>query len=182
MVDVKTNLLKKRQTLSEKEYQKEQSYLRWSILGFVMVVIIVVAISVWNYFLTRQLSEIEEALTNSSREMQGLAEASAQQVYLKSRLQLVTGFLADRSLARESLQKVFNINVPGTNLAGVTFESDAILAVQFGANDSSSLQQLLNYFEFDTGYFTQVVSRGITKSKDGKYLLSLALSLPKGDK
>lgn len=182
MVDVKTNLLKKRQTLSEKDYQKEQNYLRWSILGFVVVVLLVVAISIWNFFLTRQLSNIEQAITTSSREIQGLAEASAQQVYLKSRLTLVTGFLADRSLARESLQKVFNTEIPGTHLAGVTFESDSILAVQFGSDTSGSLQDLLNYFSGDTGYFTQVVSRGVTKASDGTYLLSLALTLPKGDK
>lgn len=182
MVDVKTNLLKKRQTLSEKDYQKEQSYLRWSILSFVVVVLLVVAISIWNFFLTRQLSNIEQAITTTSREMQGLAEASAQQVYLKSRLTLVTGFLADRSLARESLQNIFNTDIPGTHLAGVTFESESTLAVQFGSESSTSLEQVLNYFGGDTGYFTQAVSRGITKASDGTYLLSLALSLPKGDK
>lgn len=182
MVDVKTNLLKKRQTLSEKDYQKEQGYLRSSVVGFVVVVIMVVAVSIWNFVVTRRLANLEQAMAVASREMQGLAEASVQQVYLKSRLQLVTGFLAERSLARESLQTVFNTSIPGTHLAGVNFESDSVLGVQFRADNSESLEQMVDYFSRDGGYFTQVVSRGITKTQDGNYLLSLALTVPKGDK
>lgn len=182
MVDVRTNLLKKRETLSEKDYQKERSYLRWSMLGFVVVIVVVIALSVWNFVLTQRLSNVEGSLAASSKEMQGLVQASAQQVYLKSRLQLITSFLADRSLARESLQKVFSTNIEGTHISAVTFEGENILGLQYVASDSFTLEELLKYYQGDTGYFTQVVSRGLSRVKDGTYQLSLALTLPKGTK
>jgi hypothetical protein len=182
MVDVRTNLLKKRETLSEKDYQKERTYLRWSIVSFVVVMVSVVALGAWNFILARKLSGIEQAITTSSKEMQGLAQASAQQVYLKSRLQLVTGFLANRSLARESLQKIFLTSIPGTHVAGVAFESENVMSVQYGASTFDALNQLLEYYQSETGYFTQVISKGITKAKDGTYLISLAMTLPKEGK
>lgn len=182
MVDIRTNLLKKRQTLSEKDYQKERTYLRWSIISFVVVVVVVISLSVWNFVLTRQLSTITSALTTSTKEMQGLVQASAQQVYLKSRLQLVTSFLSDRSLARESLQKIFTTSIEGTHISGVTFEGEDMLGVQYVSDTSTNLERLLSYYQGDTGYFTQVVSRGVSRSKDGKYQISLALTLPKATK
>jgi hypothetical protein len=182
MVDVRTNLLKNRHTLTEKEYQQERNYLRWSVVGLISVVVVVVAISLWNLVLTRQLASIEQAMTTTSKEMQGLVQASAQQVYLKSRLQLVTGFLSNRSVSRESLQKIFTTAISGSHISAVSFEGDTVLGVQYESDSSTALAELLNYYEFDNGYFTQAVSRGITRSKDGGYQLSLALTLPKEGK
>lgn len=182
MVDVKTNLLKNRQTLSEKDYQKERNFLRWAVTGLVVAVVAVVALSVWNLVLTSQLAGIEKALTAASKEMQGLSQASAQQVYLKSRLKLVTGFLAERSLTRESLQKIFLTSIPGSHVAGVAFEGESNLVVAYESDSALSLNELLKYYETDTGYFIQAVSKGLTRSKDGSYLMSLALTIPNGGK
>lgn len=182
MTDIRTNLLKNRYTLSEKEYQKERNILRISTTLLVVVAIVVVALSVWNLVLTNKLSGLDKSLTTSSKEMQGLVQASAQQVYLKSRLSLITGFLANRTQARESLQKIFSTNIPGTHVAGVTFESESVIGVQYVSNSPSSLNQLLAYYQADTGYFTQAVSRGLTRSKDASYQMSVSLTLPKGAK
>lgn len=182
MVDVRTNLLKNRRTLSEKDYQKGKDTLKWSVISLVVVVIMVVAISVWNFVLTSKLSSIDKATKEASKEMQGLTQASAQQVYLKSRLQLVTNFLSGRTLARESLQKIFTTTIPGVHIAGVTFESETILGVQYVSDSSAVLKDLLDYYSTDTGYFTQVVSRGLSRQKEGTYQMSLALTLPKGTK
>lgn len=182
MVDIRTNLLKNRQTLSEKEFQQEKNYLKWSVIGSIVVVVVIIALSAWNLVLTNQLSGIEKALEKSSKEMQGLVQASAQQVYLKSRLKLVTGFLSNRSLARESLQKIFTTTIDGVHVSSVGFEGESMLGIVYSANSEYALNQLLTYYQTDTGYFTQVVSRGLTRSKDGSYQLSLALTLPKGDK
>ena len=118
MVNIKTNLLKNRQTLSEKDYQQERKLLRYSIFGLILVIIAIVSMSMWSLVLSRQLSGIETKLLSATKEMQGLTQASAQQVYLKSRLKLVTGFLADRSLTRESLQKIFATSITGTHMTG----------------------------------------------------------------
>ncbi len=180
MVDLKINLLKNRPTLSERDYQKEKSLLRYSIFALVVIVAIVAAFSVWNLILTRQVSGIEEALTTTSREMQGLSEASAQQVYLKSRLKLISGFLSDRSQTREAMQKILSTSIPGAHVAGVVFESKNTIGVQYSSENAGSLNELLKYYETDTEYFMHVVSEGLARSKDGSYQLSLLLTLPKG--
>lgn len=182
MVDVRTNLLKNRQTLSEKDYQRERNFLRWSVFGLVVVVVLVVALSAWNLVLTNQVSKIDQETTAASKQMQGLVTASAQQVYLKSRLKLVTNFLAGRSLTREALQKILSTTIPNAHVAGLDFKSEAVIGVSYIANDANSLSGLLDYYQADTAYFTQVVSQGITRNKDGTYQMSLGLTLPKETK
>lgn len=180
MVDVKTNLLKDRRTLSEGDYQKERLYLRYSILGLVIVVICVIALSVWNYVLSRQLQKTEQSLRALAIEMQGLSEASAQQVYLASRLKLVSEFLGERALTSEALEKVLSTFLPGTHVGGVTFEEDDSLNVEFVSNSVGSLDRLLTYYQTDTGYFVQAVSRGLSRLKDGTYQMTITLVPPKG--
>lgn len=181
MVNVSTNLLKNRRTLSEKDYQRERMMLKYSIVGMVVVVVIVIALSAWNLFLTAKLSGIEQGITAASEEMEGLTQANAQQVYLKSRLSLITDFLSSRATTRESLQKILSTELPGTHIAGVAFVDENTLSVQYGAQESSALSALLSYYQADTDYFTQVVSSGLTRAKEGTYQVSLLLSLPKGE-
>ncbi len=178
MIDIRTNLLKNRRTLSEKEYQKERNFVRWATFVLVVVVVGVLALSIWNLVLTRKLTGIEGELTKSSKELQGLSAASAQQVYLKSRLKLVTGFLAERSVDRESLQNIFSANIDGAHVTGVSFESDSQITVSYIAKATSSLDRLLNYYTSDTGYFTQAVSTGITRSPEGSYQMTVLLTMP----
>jgi len=182
MVDIKTNLLKNRHTLSEKEYEQERKYLRYSVVSLIIVVIVAVALGIWNFVLSQNLANIEKSITSTSKEMQGLVQASAQQIYLKSRLSLITSFLADKSLTRESLQKVLLTNIDGVHVSGVSFEGETILVVQYTANSAVSLEKLLTYYQADTGYFSQAVSRGLSRAKEGNYQMSIALTLPKGDK
>jgi hypothetical protein len=182
MVDIKTNLLKNRRTLSEKEYQKEQNYLRFSIVSLVVVVVVIVAVSIWNFVLTSKLSSIENSITSTNKQMQGLSQASAQQIYLKSRLNLLTGFLSDRSVARESLQKILSTDIAGTHLSNLGFVDDATLGVSYVASNSANLSDLVKYYESDTGYYPQVVSTGVSRADDSSYQLSLLLTLPKASK
>lgn len=180
MVDIHTNLLKHRQVLSEKDYQRERGMLRWSVFVFVIVIVIVIAFSLWDFLLSRQLNGVKQDLTNLTGQMQGLVTASAEQIYLKSRLKLVTGFLDGRSLTREGLQRVFSTNIPGTYVTGVSFVSPTVMSVQVGAGTVFTLNDLLTYYQTDAGYFTQVLSRGLSREKDGTYQLSLELTLPVG--
>lgn len=182
MVDVRTNLLKNHRTLSEKEYQKEREYLRYSVVALVIVTTIVIALSAWNLFLTSKMKGIEEDMTKASQEMQGLVQASAQQIYLISRLKYVTGFLADRSVNREAMQKILSTTIPGTHVSGVTFEDDRNIDVQYIASDTLALESLLDYYTADTEFFTQAVSRGVSRPKDGTYQITMGLQIPKGDK
>lgn len=180
MADIRTNLLKNRPALSEKDYRRERSFLRISIVSLVVVVVVVLAVSIWNFVLTQQLSSLNSQVTSASKEMEGYVQASAQQIYLKSRLKLVTSFLQQRSVAREALQRVFTTSIPGTHIGTVAFATDNLLTIQIVSNSVSSLRAMLDYYQSDTGYFIQVVSEGISRTKDGSYQLTLDLTLPKG--
>jgi hypothetical protein len=180
MVDVRTNLLKNRQTLSEKDYQRERNLLRTAVVSLIVVVILAISLSVWNFVMVQKLAGINDGIANSTSQMKNLTMASAQQTYLKSRLKLVTGFLSGRSVARESLQKIFSTTITGAHVSAVTFENDTTLGVQYTSSSVSSLNEVLSYYSTDTLYFPQVISRGLFRQKDGTYQLSLALTMPKG--
>lgn len=180
MVDLRINLLKNRPTLSESDYLKERNILRYAVFGVVVAVVLVVSLSIWNIVLNTRLANIERSITQASKDMQGLVQASASQIYLKSRLKLITNFLVERSLTRESLQLVLSNEIEGTRISGVTFVGENILRIQVGADTVYALSQVLTYYQTSNTYFTQVVSRGITRAKDGSYQVSLDLTVPKG--
>lgn len=175
---MKINLLKTRRVLSEKEYLAERGYLRISIVALLIVLFIVVAMASWNFILSNKLAQVEKGIATATKEMQNLTEANAQQLYLKSRLNLISGFLSDRSLSREALQQVLSINIPGVNIGGVSNVAENELEVKVDASDAFSLIEAVNYYKNDNKFFIQVVSKGITRDAEGKYQLSLILTIP----
>lgn len=177
---VTINLLKNRHTLSEAEYQRERNFYRYAMLSLVMVMVVTVAISIWQLVLSRELASLESSIGASTKELAGLSSANAKQIYLKSRLKLITAFLDDRSVARQALQRIFSINIPGVSVSGASFESESVLSVQATANDVLSLSQLIDYLTNDNDFFLQIVSRGITRLPDGKYQMDVSLTIPKG--
>lgn len=182
MVDIRTNLLKNRSTLSEKDFLREHGLLRIATGAVATTIIAVVVLSIWNYLMTGQLEQIEAEIVATTEEMQGLVLANTAQVYLKNRLSLVTSFLDEREVTRESMQTLLSTEIPGTHVAGVAFEGETLLNVSYVSSNSESLAALLKHYEGDTQYFTQATSNGITRSKDGNYQTSLTLVIPKGDK
>ncbi len=95
---------------------------------------------------------------------------------------MVTGFLSSRAESRQSLEKVLSTDIPGTHISTLAFEDEQTLAVAYEASSSADLNKLLSYYEADNGYFTQVVSRGITKLEGAIYSINMTLKLPKGAK
>ena len=110
MAAIGINLLKNRRVLSEKAYQRERMLLRYSVFGIVIVAVLTIALSVVNIVLSMKLSSLDSTITKASSAMAGLTKASAQQVYLKSRLQLVSSYLDNRSTARTALQQIFSLS------------------------------------------------------------------------
>lgn len=176
---IKINLIKNRHTLSEAEYQRERTYFRMSLIAMAIVTVITLAAALWQFVLTTQLNSIETSVGKSTKQLQGLSQASAKQIYLKSRLKLITAFLDDRSVARQSLQNVFSIQIPGVAITGASFESDNILKISASASNVIVLSHLVDYLSTDDGFFLQAVSRGISRSPDGSYQMDLALTIPK---
>jgi hypothetical protein len=180
MSAMKINLLKNRKVLSEKDYLQEQVLLRYSVVTLTVIVVVTVAVSIWNLFLSTRLSGIEKSIATSSSKLQGLTDANARQVYLKSRLQLITDFLDKRGIAREALQRIYSLNIPGATVTAVMFASDTVVSIQVSSRSQASLNDVIAYYQKDSEFFTQVVSRGVSLGTDGAYDIRLDLTIPKG--
>lgn len=177
---VNVNLIKNRHSISEAEYQKERLLFRSATILAVVVVVITLAVSIWQFILTVTLNRIETEVEASSRELQSLSEASAMQIYLKSRLNLITSFLDDRSISREAMQKVFAVDIPGVTISGLSFEDDNLISLRATATSVLAFSQLVDFVSQRNDFFLQVVSQGVSRSEDGNYEMTLLLTLPKG--
>ena len=178
MVDIKINLLKNRPTLSEGEYQRERKYLWSSIMGLIVVTLLVVSMSIWSMVLTSRVTGIERAITQSSREIQNLVEANANQVYLKGRLQLITEYLQKRSRVRQALEHILANEIVGTHINSVAFIEENVIRLQLEAENNEVLNEVLMYYQRENGYFTQIVSRGVTRAREGTFQLTLEMTIP----
>lgn len=173
------NFLKNIPTLSERDYKKEKVYLKYAIIGLIVVGIVMLAAFVWQIILVKRLETIEDRIETSNKQLIGLADANAQQIYLKSRLQLIKKSLSDRSIAREAVQKVFSLNIPGVTVSGAAFESGNLMQLQTKADDVLSFANLIDYLNQDSDFFLQTVSKGVSRSEDGEYQMEIVLTLPK---
>lgn len=179
MAEIRINLLKNRPTLSEAEYRRERKMLFAAIVGLILIVILSVSLSLWNLMLSRELASKEAKITAANKEIQGLVQANASQIYLKSRLKLITSYLGQRSVMRQALQQLLSNDVAGTHVTAVSYLEDNVIQAQVMAGSVVNLTELVKYYQTSSSYFTQVVSRGITRTREGNYQLSLELTLPK---
>ncbi len=181
MTNIKINLLKNRRVLSEKDFQKERQYLHWSVVGFIVVLGLTIALSIWNYLLASSLRKTEQAISTASTRLQGLAEANAQQVYLKNRLTMISKFLDERGVSREATQRIFSLSIPGTVVTSLSYVADNVIEAKVTAKDNKVLNEALKYYQTDGQFFPQVVSNGVLRLQDGSYELGLQFTLPTGN-
>lgn len=149
-----------------------------SLIALVVAVVITIAVVSWQVILSVRLKGIETEISSLTTELAGLADANAKQIYLKSRLKLIADFLDQRKVARQALQRVFSISSEGVIVSGATFESEQVMAVQFSAQDVFALERLLDLLGEDTGFYLQVVSKGISRVEDGGYQLDVLMTIP----
>lgn len=180
MSAMKINLLKNRKVLSEKDYLREQALFRYGAVTLTVIAVVTAAVSLWNLLLSSRLSGIEKSIATSSSKLQGLTDANARQIYLKSRLQLITDFLDERGIAREALQRIYAQNIPGATVTAVMFASDTVVSIQVNSRSQASLNEVIAYYQKDSEFFTQVISRGVSLGTDGSYDIRLDLTIPKG--
>ncbi len=182
MVNIAINFLKNRRVLSEKDYAREQKVLRYSVVSLVIVVVVTMAISIWNFILAQRLSKLNTEVAAANTQMEGYVQANSQQIYLKSRFDLITKFLHDRTTTREALQRVLSVSIPGTHISSILFSGNTMITMQVSSDSVVALRDILSYYQTDTGYFTQVVSYGISRDKKGAYQLSMDLTIPQETK
>lgn len=175
---MKINLLKNRKVLSEKDYLREKKFLQIAITSLVIVFVLTLAMALWNWMLSNKLANIESSISKANSQLSGLAEANAEQVYVKNRLTLIGNFLDEQAVSRESLQQVLALSLPGVTIGGINFMDKNQVEVVIDADSVESLGSVVSYYEQQDGYFPQVISQGMTKLKDGGYEMKLTLTLP----
>ena len=176
------NLLKKNRVLTEKQYQIERKVLTLGVLFFCMTVLTLGMSFSWQVIVSAQTKKIDKQIADLTVQNDKLKVASAQQIFIKSRLKLIGDFVHSRAQIRESLQRVFALGTDGVTISSASFEDKNALHIQALAENIRSFDNFYKYLEQDNGFFVQVVNRGSTASVDGKYNLDLSLSLPVGDK
>lgn len=175
---MRINLLKNRRVLSEKDYLREKKFLQLSVIGLGVVLAVSLAMAIWNYGLASRLAKIEASIASANKQMQGLANANAEQVYVKNRLSLIGKFLDEQAIARESLQQVLSLSLPGVVIGAIKFEGTGEVGVTVSADTTEALKLALEYYRDNEGYFPQVVSQGVTRGSEGGYEMKLRLTLP----
>lgn len=175
---MKINLLKDRRVLTEKEYTRERNILRQAIVILAVTLVVTIAITMWYLMLAKRLSDIESSIAKSSKELSGLAQANAEQIYIKNRLQLISGFLTDRKVAREALQQVLSLSIPGVTIGGISTEDDGTIIVGVKADNIEALSSAIAYYKTENNFFTQAVNRGIIRDKYGVYTMNVGLQVP----
>lgn len=173
------NFLKNIPTLSEREYLKERLYFKYSIVFGIFTILSVIVLIIWQLTLTRKFKKIEERIDTSNKRLSGLVEASAQQIYLKSRLQLLKSYFSERTASREAIQEIFSLSLPGVTISSASFESDSVINLKATANDVLNLANLVDYFSNETDYFLQTVSKSLHRLDTGGYQMELLLTIPK---
>jgi len=177
MKQVKINLLKFRRSVSEEQYDREKHWFRLILGGLIGVVVVTVGVWGVNLWYSQALEKVERGIATATRELANSQEVNVKQIYLKSRLALVSEFLAGRAQTREALSQVFSLEIPGVIVSGVTLETEELLAVQLTAENAVKLARVIEYYR-EEQYFVQVVSEGIVRTKEGEYQLKLSLYLP----
>lgn len=174
------NLLKKTKALSERQYSLEKKIVKITLIFFLIIVAFTIALFVWLSILSVSISTVEKKIDDANSELAGLQTASVMQLYIKSRLNLVAGFLQNRAKTRESLQRIFSLPLEGVTVSSAVFEDETHLKIQLTTNSIKTFDQAYSLFENSREFFVDVVNNGVTQAEDGAYTTSLTLTLPKG--
>ena len=131
---LQVNLLKKSRVLSEKQYQLERKIFVTSIISFVTIICITIAVFAWQIFVTSSVKAIDKSIKNAESQLSTMQTATVQQLYAKSRLKLVSGLFAGRATTREALQRVLSLSLPGVTVSSIMFEQDDLLKISVTAD------------------------------------------------
>jgi hypothetical protein len=175
---LKINLLKKTRILSEAQYKLESRIFLGSLSVLGIILLLAMGLFSWQYFVSARLNNLENRIAQANGQLKGLETANVQQLYIKSRLQLVSSFLESRAETREALQRVFAIPIDGVNVSAINFETEQVLAMQMSANSIVSFDKAYEFLENDRDFFRQIVNKGVSRGQDGVYIISLELTLP----
>lgn len=178
---ININLLKKRRGITESQYILEKKIFMWSVVVFVILVIVAIAFFVLQYLSTRKLSETEVEIRQVENQLSGLESINNSQLYLKNRLNLISGYFDSRYQDREALQRIFSIDLPGVAVLGASFESENTILIRVNSDNVISFDSLYRFFEEDETFFSQVINRGVGRTENGAYTMQIELTIPSGE-
>lgn len=174
------NLLKRKRSISEKQYQLENKFFRYSLVFVFVVIAITVSLFVWQFATSRSLVVVQSELTQAEARLEGLKDASVRQLYLKSRLKLIEAYFGDSVASRDALQNLYSLDLPGVVIVNASFESETLLSINVQADSVITLENVFLYFQETDAFFTQAVNGGVIRVEDGTYTMKVDLTVPQG--
>lgn len=172
------NLLKKPTGLTQSQYELEEKLLRSSVVVFLVIVVISIALFAWQLITTAQLNNTKREIETTERQLVGLKDASDKQLYIKKRLELIGEFLNSRVNTREAIQQVFSIDVDGVTISSASFEDEKTITMTVSAVNVLALDEVYAYFEQRDLFFPQIINRGVSRTDEGDYTMTLELTIP----
>ncbi|MEI6690645.1 MAG: hypothetical protein WCL07_02740 [bacterium] len=175
---LKVNLLKKSRALSEKEYQSERKVFIGAMVGFITILSVTIAFFGWQFFVSSQIKKVNEVIASANTKLVGLQLPTGQQKYIKSRLKMITTLFAGRETTREALKRILDLSVPGVTVSSITFEGSDALKIQVTATSLASYDEVYKFFEETKDFFVSIINEGVSRSEEGKYVMTLSLNVP----
>ncbi len=180
MGKLEINLLKTRRAISEKEYLRERKMFVISLTTFLSLFLIMSVFFGLQMFELWQVKKTKTQVNKAEARLADLNIVTQNQLYLRSRLDLVRDFLKTRVRGREAVERVFSLNVPGVVVASVSFGDKQILRVRLNAVSVIALDETFRWLKSDD-FFLQVINRGVSKLENGEYTMQLELTMPQGE-
>jgi len=177
-MDISINLLKQPTGLTQSQYEKEEKIFRSSIIVFLTVIVLTIALFAWQFFTTSQLKSTQREIETTERQLSGLKDANDKQLYLKTRLQIIGEFLNSRINVREAIQQIFSIDIEGVSITGASFENERVVSLSLSSSNVLSLDKAYDYFEDQDLFFPQVINNGVNRTDLGDYSMTLELTIP----
>ena len=144
-------------------------------LSLFLVMVVFFGFQLWHSW---QIKRVKVEISKIETKLSGLQEVTQSQLYLRSRLNLIRGFLGSRVKSRESIERVFSLDLPGVVVANAFFVDEQVLNVRLETDSVEALSRSFQWLK-DDDFFLQAVNRGVSRLSSGGYTMQVELTIPK---
>ena len=158
----------------------DQKFFRWSLIGFLGVMVIFVAVLATNLYFGQQLKKVSQ---NQNQVKQSLVDNQPLEVsYLvfSQKLKAIAEIFEHRNNKQQAINYLSNLFGDQVFISGVTYDGDVqVLSLNLNSANIFDLQQLLSDLDTPEVHtnFSSLSKSNIKRNEDGSYDLKVTLEL-----
>ncbi len=158
----------------------DQKILRWSLVGFLVVLVVFVGLLATNLYLGQQLKTVSQ---DQNRVKQSLVDNQPLEVsYLvfSQKLKAIAEIFEHRNNKQQAINYLSNLFGDQVFISGVTYDGDAqVLSLNLNSANIFDLQGLLNALDTPEVHtnFSSLSKSNIKRNENGSYDLKVTLEL-----